>query len=475
MRRRVKNIVIERLRIESMAAEGKCVARHDDMVVFVSKVAPGDLVDVRVTKKKKNYLEAIPVKFHEYSKLRKDPFCDHFGICGGCKWQHLDYETQLKYKQQQVEDNFKHLGKLDIPEVQHIIPSLETDYYRNKLEFTFANKRWLMKEEIESGEKVEHRGLGFHIPGHFNKVIGVDHCHLQPDPSNGIRLAVDEFCKENDLSYYDFKTNKGWLKTLIIRTASTGQIMVIVQVGSEDHKNIKGILEHLKAKFPQITSLNYIINQKGNDSYYDQDVVLYEGADYIEEEMEGIKFKIGPKSFYQTNSEQAYELYKVTRDFAALKPNDNVYDLYTGTGTIANFIAKTAKQVIGIEYIPEAIADAKLNSKNNNIQNTSFYAGDMKDMLNEELFVRHGSPDVIITDPPRAGMDTKVIDTLLKVEARTIVYVSCNPATQARDLALLDAKYKITKIQPVDMFPHTHHVENVVQLVLKEALTEDKN
>ena len=468
MRRKNKNIVIERLRIDGMAAEGKCVARHEDMVIFVSKVAPGDVVDVRVTKKRKKYMEAIPVLFHEYSELREKPFCEHFGLCGGCKWQHLSYETQLKYKQQQVVDNFKHLGKLDVPEVNHIIPSVETDYYRNKLEFTFANRRWLTKDEIDSGQEVEHRGLGFHIPGHFNKVIGVSHCHLQPDPSNAIRIAVDTYCKENDLKYYDFKTNEGWLRTLIIRTASTGQIMVIVQVSKEDHKSIKGLLESLKEQFPQIASLNYIINQKGNDSYYDQDVVLYEGLDYIEEKMEGLTFKVGPKSFYQTNSEQAYELYKITRDFADLKPEDNVYDLYTGTGTIANFIAKTAKQVIGVEYIPEAIADAKLNSKNNGIENTTFYAADMKDILNQELFDKHGRPDVIITDPPRAGMDTKVVDALLKAEARTIVYVSCNPATQARDLSLLESKYKITKVQPVDMFPHTHHVENVVKLVLKD-------
>ncbi|MCG8474715.1 MAG: 23S rRNA (uracil(1939)-C(5))-methyltransferase RlmD [Cytophagales bacterium] len=464
MRKR-KKIILENLRIERVAAGGKCIARgEDNRVVFVDKTVPGDVVDVRVVKKKKNFYEATPIKFHHYSEIRTEAKCEHFGICGGCKWQNLPYTEQLKYKTQEVADQMQRIGKLDIPEVSPIIGSDKTEYYRNKLEFTFSALRWLTVEEIESGEEQDPRGLGFHIPGQYNKVINVEHCYLQPGPSNEIRNAVLDYAKQQGLDFFDFRKDKGWLRNLIIRTASSGQLMVIVQVYAYEEEPLFALLDFLKEKFPQITSLQYIINNTGNDAYSRLEVHCYHGKPYIEEPMEDLTFRVGPKSFYQPNPQQAYELYKKAREFAQLTGKETVYDLYTGTGTIANFVARQAKQVIGIEYVPEAIEDAKINSQINGISNTKFFAGDMKDMLTDAFVTEHGKADVVITDPPRAGMDPKVVDMLLKVSPERIVYVSCNPATQARDVALLDEMYKVKHIQPVDQFPHTHHIENVVLL-----------
>ncbi|MEP2132251.1 MAG: 23S rRNA (uracil(1939)-C(5))-methyltransferase RlmD, partial [Algoriphagus sp.] len=429
---------------------------------------PEDVVDVRITKGKSSFMEGEPVKFHEYSKERIDPFCSHFGTCGGCKWQHINYDLQKTYKRQQVLDQFQRIAKVDIPEVMPTLGSENTRYYRNKLDFTFSNKKWLTLEQIQSGEDFDRNALGFHIPKMFDKIIDVDHCYLQGNISNEVRNELRTFALANKLSFYDIRNQVGLLRNLIIRTTSTEQSMVIVQFGENDQEGIQHVMGFLKEKFPQITSLLYVINTKGNETFHDLDLVTFSGKDYIEEEMEGLKFRIGPKSFYQTNSEQAYELYKVARDFADLQGDEVVYDLYTGTGTIANFVAKKAKQVIGIEYVPAAIEDAKINSQINGIDNTLFYAGDMKDMLNEEFIANHAAPDLIITDPPRAGMDEKVVQMLLRLNAPKIVYVSCNPATQARDVALLAEKYDVEKIQPVDMFPQTYHVENVISLILRK-------
>jgi 23S rRNA (uracil1939-C5)-methyltransferase len=468
MRRKNKNKTITNLTIEGIAAEGKCVARTPEgQVVFVEGVAPGDVVDVRTTRIKKSFIEATPVHFHSYSPERQEPFCLHFGTCGGCKWQHIQYETQLHYKRQQVVDNLERIAKVEIPEIEPILPSKETRYYRNKLEFTFSNKKWMTSEEISSGEDINKNALGFHIPKRFDKIIDVLHCHLQPDPSNEIRLAVRDFAKEKGLVFFDLVEMHGLMRNLIIRTANTGQVMVIVQFGEPDQKNIEMVMEFITNRFPEITSLQYVINTKGNETFHDLEVILYKGKDFIIETMEGLDFKIGPKSFFQTNSQQSYELYKITRDYAGLTGNEIVYDLYTGTGTIANFVASKASKVIGLEYVPEAIEDAKVNSEINQITNTAFYAGDIKDLLTETLLQKHGYPEVIITDPPRAGMHPDVVNMLLKTGAKRIVYVSCNPATQARDLALLDEKYVVKAVQPVDMFPHTYHVENVVLLELR--------
>ena len=463
MKKFKKNIVIPEVLIDSVAAEGKCVGRHEGQVIFVAGVAPGDIVDLQIIKKRKSFLEGRAVKFHQYSNLRAEPFCRHFDLCGGCKWQHLQYETQLKYKQQQVTDNLQRIGKVALPVVSPILPSAETTFYRNKLEYTFSNKKWLTRQQIDSGEDVDRTALGFHMPGRFDKVLDMEECHLQPDPSNAIRLAVRDYAKEHEMEFYDLVGMHGLVRNLIIRTASTGELMVIMQFGRNDDA-IKGLMEHIQQQFPEITSLQYIINEKLNETYHDQEVVLFSGRDYIEEEMEGLRFRIGPKSFYQTNSLQAYTLYKVAREFAGLDGCQVVYDLYTGTGTIANFVARNAKKVVGIEYVPEAIEDAKINSRVNEIDNTIFFAGDMKDILTADFVVVHGRPDVIITDPPRAGMHPEVVETLLQIAAQRIVYISCNPATQARDLQLLDGAYKVSEVQPVDMFPHTHHVENVVLL-----------
>lgn len=458
----------ENVKIEDIGAEGKAVAKVGEMVVFTKLAIPGDVVDLQVTKKRKRYQEAFVKEFKEYSADRVDAFCEHFGTCGGCKWQMLPYDKQLFYKQKQVQDQLSRIGKIKMPDLIPILGSAENTFYRNKMEFTFSNKRWLTFEEVEAGNEIKKPdALGFHVPGLFDKVININKCWLQPEPSNKIRNFIFEHAIQNKLEFFDIRVQKGFLRTLIIRTSSTGEIMIIVSFFHEDVEKREALLEAIKNKFPEITSLLYVINTKGNDTITDQKIETYNGRDYIFEEMEGLQFKIGPKSFYQTNSEQAYTLYKVTRDFANLQGSETVYDLYTGTGTIANFIAKSAKKVVGIEYVPEAIEDAKVNSELNNISNTSFFAGDMKDVLDEAFVAEHGTPEVIITDPPRAGMHVDVITTILKIAPNKIVYVSCNPATQARDIAILDEFYQIEKICPVDMFPHTHHVENVVLLTKK--------
>ena len=444
------------------------MAKVNELVIFVPYVVPGDVVDLQVKRKKNHYAEAVAVKFHEKSPLRTEPFCSHFGVCGGCKWQCLSYEEQLKYKQKQVFDNLTRIGKVELPEFRPILGSEKTRFYRNKLEFTFSNKRWLTEEEVKQDVKYDQmNAVGFHIPGAFDKVLAIDKCWLQDDISNQIRNAVRDYAYAHNFPFFDLRTQEGLLRNIMIRTSSTGELMVVLQckvTDDEGRRKMEEILQFMADSFPQITSLMYVINNKCNDTIGDLDVEVFKGNDHIFEEMEGLRFKVGPKSFYQTNSEQAYNLYKVAREFAGLTGNELVYDLYTGTGTIANFVARQARKVVGIEYVPEAIEDAKVNSALNGIDNTLFYAGDMKDILTNDFIAEHGRPDVIITDPPRAGMHNNVIDVILAAEPKRIVYVSCNPATQARDLQLLDGKYKVTAVQPVDMFPHTHHVENVVQL-----------
>jgi len=469
-RKKYKKKIIENVEIIDVVAEGKCLAKQDDMVIFVTGVIPGDIVDVLINKKKPNYLEGRPLKFHKYSKKRIDAFCKHFGICGGCKWQNLPYELQTKYKQKQVSDNFAHLGKFIFPDVMPILKSPKTINYRNKLEYTFSNRRWLMPAEIENKDaELNYNGLGFHIPKMFDKIIDIEECFLQPSPSNEIRLAIKEFAVKNNFTFFDIRNHTGLLRNLIIRTsATTNDLMVIVVFYENDKEKINKILNFIDNSFPEITSLMYVINQKLNDSISDQEVILFKGNDSIIETMGKLKFKIGPKSFYQTNSEQAFNLYNIVKSFANISSNDIVYDLYTGTGTIANFVAKQAKKVIGLEYIPEAIEDAKINSKINNITNTEFYAGDIKDLLSFDFISQKGIPDIIILDPPRAGVHKKVITSMLFAKPSKIVYVSCNPATQVRDINLLADFYNVKKIQPVDMFPHTHHVENVVLLELKK-------
>ena len=457
----------ENLEIIDIAAEGKAIARKDEMVIFVTHAIPGDIVDVQINKRKKNYKEGYPIRFHKYSSDRIEAFCEHFGVCGGCKWQMLPYEKQLSFKQKQVVDQLTHIGQLELPEAMTILPSANTRFYRNKLEYTFSNNRWLTQDELSDEAKPEDRdvrALGFHIPRMFDRIVDIENCYLQPEPSNSIRLAIKEFCTENNYSFFNHRTKEGYLRNLIIRTASTGEIMVILSLFYNDEEKQNALLEHIKEKFPEITSLMYVVNEKMNDTIFDQEIKLFSGRDHIFEEMEGLRFKLGPKSFYQTNSDQAYELYKIARDFAKLTGNEIVYDLYTGTGTIANFVASKANKVIGKEFVPEAIEDAKVNSQINNISNTRFFAGDIKDVLNSGFIRQQGKPDVIILDPPRAGLHKNVINSMLFAMPKRIVYISCNPATQARDIALLDEKYKVMQIQPVDMFPHTHHVENIVLL-----------
>jgi 23S rRNA (uracil1939-C5)-methyltransferase len=456
--------------ITDIGAEGNALARVDNLVVFVPMLIPGDVVDIQVIRKRKKYLEGKVIKFHEYSPDRIEPRCTHFGVCGGCKWQHLPYRLQLKYKEKQVRDNLSRIGKVELTEIKPIIASSDEYLYRNKLEFTFSDKRWLTKEEVGSETRFEKEGaLGFHIPGLFDKVLDIQECHLQPEPSNSIRNAVREYSLSNNLEFFDLREQTGFLRNLIIRNSLKGDVMVIVVFFHEDVERREALLDFIESSYPQITSLMYVINSKRNDSLNDQDPVLYKGENYLVEEMEGLKFRIGPKSFYQTNTKQAFELYSVARNFAALSGNEIVYDLYTGTGTIANFVAKSAGKVIGIEYVDEAVKDAKINSEINNIHNTYFFSGDMKDVLSEKFIDDNGSPDVIITDPPRAGMHEDVIKIILKAAAKKIVYVSCNPATQARDILLLSEDYNVAGVQPVDMFPHTHHVENVVLLERKEG------
>ena len=460
--------VLENILITDFAAEGKSIAKADDMVIFTTLAVPGDIVDLQITKKKKNFMEGRVVNIRKKSEIRATPFCAHFGVCGGCKWQNLPYEKQIAYKQQQVADNLTRIGHLDLPEISPIIGSEKTQFYRNKLEFTFSNKRWLTTVDMQSGKTYPTmNALGFHIPGMFDKVLDIEKCWLQDDISNQIRNFIKHYALEHELPFFDLRSQEGFLRNIIIRNSTTGELMLIVVFYHEDKTEREALLNAIAEKFPQITSLIYIINGKANDSITDQETIVFKGNDHIYEQMEDLRFKIGPKSFYQTNSEQAYKLYSVVRDFAELHGEELVYDLYTGTGTIANFVAKKAKKVIGIEYVPEAIEDAKINSAVNHIDNTLFFAGDMKDILNRDFITQHGRPDTIITDPPRAGMHQDVIDTILFAAPQRIVYVSCNPATQARDLSLLCEQYKITKVQPVDMFPHTHHVENVVLLIKK--------
>lgn len=457
--------LFENVEILDAGAEGKAVARVDNMVVFVPFVVPGDIVDIKAVAKKRHYYEGKVVKFHHYAEKRVQPFCDHFGICGGCKWQNMAYADQLIYKQKQVQDHFARIGKFDFPEVKEIIPSEKTRYYRNKLEYTFSSKRWLTDEQrAENLDQGSLNAAGFHYPGFFDKVVDITACHLQPEPSNGIRLAIKAYALEHGITFHDARQWTGFLRNLIIRTATTGDIMAILVVGYRDQPLIDDLLSLIEKKFPEITSLMYVVNEKKNDTISDLEIELFKGDPFIMEEMEGLKFKIGPISFYQTNAEQAYKLYSVAREFAGLTGNEVVYDLYTGTGTIANFVSRNAKKVVGIEYVPQAIEDAKENALLNKIENTDFFAGDMVKVLTPEFLDTHGVPDIIITDPPRAGMHPKVVDQIIATGASKVVYVSCNPATQARDIAQMNDAYQVTAIQPVDMFPHTHHVENVVLL-----------
>ena len=457
--------LLESVTITDVASEGKAIAKVDGMAVFVPYAVPGDVVDIQLTRKKHNYAEGKVVRFVAYSPDRVEPFCEHFGVCGGCKWQMLPYNLQLRYKQKQVEDNLTHIGKVELPEISPILGAPKTTFYRNKLEFTFSNRRWLTEKEVENRElSINREALGFHIPQMFDKVLDIQRCWLQDDISNQIRNTIRRFCLQNDYEFFDLRNQKGLMRNLIIRTTSTGEVMLIVAFFNENKEKREKLLNFISDEFPQITSLLYVINEKANDTITDQKIVTWKGNDCIYEEMEGLKFKIGPKSFYQTNSEQAYNLYKIVREFARLSGDELVYDLYTGTGTIANFLARSAKKVIGVEYVPEAIDDAIENSRLNRIDNTFFFAGDIKDMLTPDFIVEHGVPDVVVVDPPRAGMHAHVVQAILFARPRHIVYVSCNPATQARDVNLLTGKYRITRVQPVDMFPHTHHVENVILL-----------
>ena len=465
-RKKANYPLIEGLEITTLAAEGKAMGRWNDVVVFVPLTVPDDVVDVQIRSKRRRYMEGFVVRYVRKSPLRAEPFCEHFGVCGGCKWQNLPYEEQLRFKTEQVRDQLTRIGKIDLPEIAPCLASAHTRFYRNKLEYTFAERRWLTYEEVAEGGQIAHApALGFHIPGMFDKVLDIRKCWLQRDPSNAIRLAAKSFCEKHGYTFHNAREHRGLMRNMVIRTASSGEVMVIVVFGEEDMPRITALLDHLSGTFPAITSLFYVVNTKWNDSTGDLDAVCYRGKDHIVEEMEGLRFKVGPKSFYQTNSEQAYELYKVARDFADLKSDEVLYDLYTGTGTIANFCAARCRRVVGIEYVPEAIADAKVNAALNGIGNTSFYAGDMKEVLSDAFVEANGHPDVVILDPPRAGVDEPVIDVLLRAAPERIVYVSCNPATQARDLALMDGAYRVEAVQPVDMFPHTHHVENVVKLV----------
>ena len=458
--------LLEGLEITTLAAEGKAMGRWNEQVVFVPMTVPGDVVDVQIRQKRRRFMEGYVVNYVKKSPLRSEPFCAHFGVCGGCKWQNLPYEEQLRFKTEQVRDQLTRIGKVELPEIRPCLGSAETRYYRNKLEFTFAERRWLTFEEVASGAELEAApALGFHIPNMFDKVLDIDLCHLQADPSNPIRNEVRRYCIEHGYSFHNAREHRGLMRNITIRTASTGEVMVIVVFGAAEMERIEALLDHLSTTFPEITSLFYVINTKWNDSTSDLEHICYRGKDHILEAMEGLHFKVGPKSFYQTNSKQAYELYKITREFADLKEGDTLYDLYTGTGTIANFCAKRCKKVVGIEYVPEAIEDAKINSQINGIENTVFYAGDMKKVLNNDFIAKNGRPDVIILDPPRAGVDEPVIEVILNAAPERIVYVSCNPATQARDLALMNEMYEVVAVQPVDMFPHTHHVENVVKLI----------
>lgn len=450
--------------VADMAAEGKSICRVDDQVVFVTGAVPGDIVDIQITKKRSNYAEGNITRFHQLSPIRIEPFCPYFGKCGGCKWQFIPYEKQVEYKQREVVNNLRRLGHVELPEPLPILPSANNRFYRNKLEFTYSAKRWLTPEELADPEVAKTPGVGFHVPGLFDKVVDITECHLQADPSNAIRNWTRDYAFTNGLSFYDLRNRGGLLRNITIRTASTGDVMVIVSFGENQPDAIRQMLAALKETFPMVTSLMYVVNTKANDTITDLDIECFAGQPYITEQMGDVKFRVGPKSFYQTNSEQAHRLYDVAKEFAQLTGQEVVYDLYTGTGTIANYVARGAKKVIGVEYVPEAIEDAKVNSQINGIRNTEFFAGDMKDVLTLDFINEHGAPDVMIVDPPRAGMHPDVVETILKAAPRRIVYVSCNSATQARDIQLMDSAYKVAALRPVDMFPHTHHVESVVLL-----------
>lgn len=473
MSARKPNPILENISFFDITHDGKAVGKHEEMIVFAEHAVPGDIADIQVYKKKKSFYEGKAITFHQQSTLREKPFCSHFGICGGCKWQHLAYKAQLDFKHKQVSDSLERLAKIDSQTIVPILAAEDTRYYRNKLEFTFSNKRWLDRADMGNGlEQQDMDALGFHVPGRFDKIVSVDTCYLQDDLSNKIRNYVGAFVKKHQLAFYDLKAHTGFLRNLIIRNTTIGEWMVVMVFATENQENIRLVMEALQTEFPQINALLYIVNTKKNDTIFDQTIHIWKGRDHIFEEFttskgKTIRYKIGPKSFFQTNSKQAIALYKLTHDYAGLTGNELVYDLYTGAGTIANFVAGDARKVIGVEYVPEAIEDAKENAKINNIDNTLFFAGDMKDLLNDEFCQLHGKPDVVITDPPRAGMHADVVATLLRLAAPKIVYVSCNPATQARDIQLLADKYEVVKVQPVDMFPHTQHVENIALLVLK--------
>lgn len=470
MGRKRRRLFYEQVIIEDIGSEGKALVKVNDMVIFTRHAIPGDIVDLQIIKKRKNYMEAVITKFHKYSEERVGAFCTHFGHCGGCAWQCLPYKKQLYYKQKQVEEQLVRIGKIALPEIAPVLASEKETFYRNKLEFAFSDRRWLTKEEIESGDDFTGSGaLGFHVNDQYDKVVNLEQCWLQPEPSNAIRNFVFKYATEKELQFFDIRNRKGFLRTLVIRTSSRGEVMVILTLFRNHKEDLFRLLDSLKDNFPSITSLMYAVNPKGNDSLTDIDIMLYHGRDYITEEMEGLKFRVGPKSFFQTNSEQAYNLYKIVREFASLTGNETVYDLYTGTGTIAQFIAANAGKVIGIDFISSAIDDAVINASLNRIGNVLFFTGDIKELLNKSFISVHGKPDVIITDPPRAGMHKDVIGSLLSILPYKIIYVSCNPATQARDLHLLADKYKVVRVQPVDMFPHTRHIENVV--LLERALT----
>ncbi|WP_339628905.1 23S rRNA (uracil(1939)-C(5))-methyltransferase RlmD [uncultured Maribacter sp.] len=469
MRKKTKREIFENVTVVDAAAKGKTIGKAPDgRVIFLTNTVPGDVVDVQTTKKRKAYFEGKAIKFHSFSDKRVDPVCQHFGVCGGCKWQDMGYEHQLFYKQKEVENNLKRIGHLELPELTPILGSKEHYFYRNKMEFSFSDSRWLTLDEIQSDNQIEDKNaLGFHIPGMWDKILDIKKCHLQKDPSNAIRLETKKFAIENGLTFFNPRNQYGMLRTLMIRSSSNGEIMVLIQFFENDEEKREILLNHLSITFPEITSLLYVINPKQNDTIYDQEIICFAGRDHIFEEMEGLKFKINAKSFYQTNSEQAYELYKITRNFADLKGDELVYDLYTGTGTIAQFVSKKAKKVVGIESVPEAILDAKANAIRNEINNVDFFVGDMKNVFNEQFITQNGVPDVIITDPPRDGMHKDVVQQILNIAPNKVVYVSCNSATQARDLEMMKDMYEITKVQPVDMFPQTHHVENVVLLEKK--------